>query len=193
MDLRKSIANPLTRPVVQLIAHTPVSPNALTLIGFLITVGAAVLIGTGHLFAAGWVVLFAGVFDMLDGALARFSGKVTQFGAAFDSSLDRLSEASLMVGIMAWYGGQNNQLMVILAGVTLAGSFMVSYVRARAEGLGLELKEGLFTRAERVIVLSLGLLLSSFFNILGIALGIIAVLSFFTAGAAAVAGKAKAE
>lgn len=182
MDFRKSISLRLTSPVVRIIARTPVTPNILTWLGFLITVVAAIIVGSGRLFAAGWVVLFAALFDMLDGSLARFSGKSSVFGAALDSTLDRVSEAALMLGIMFWYTQQQNEWLVILTGVTLVGSFMVSYIRARAEGLGLELREGLFTRAERVIVISLGLLLNQFFSILAIALGVIAILSYITAG-----------
>lgn len=182
MDFRKNVSLRLTHPVVRILARTPLTPNTLTWTGFLITVAAGSVIGCGHLFAGGWIVLFAAIFDMLDGSLARFSGKSSTFGAALDSALDRLSEAALLLGIMFWYAQQRNEWLVILAGATLVGSFMVSYIRARAEGLGLELREGIFTRAERVIVLSLGLLLNQISGILAIALGIIAILSYITAG-----------
>jgi len=182
MGFRKNISVRLTRPLVKLLARTPVTPDALTWTGFLLTVVAAVVIGSGHLFAGGWAVLFAGLFDMLDGALARLTNKVTDFGAALDSTLDRLSEAVLLLAVMFRYAQNQSYWFVLLTGIALAGSFMVSYIRARAEGLGLKLTEGFFTRADRVIVLALGLLLSRFNGILAIALGIIAVLSFFTAG-----------
>ena len=180
--IRKDISSRLTQPLVQVLAHTSVTPNALTWIGFWITVVAAVLIATGHLFSGGWVVLLAGAFDMLDGALARYKGRTTVFGSALDSTLDRLSEAFILLSIMAWYIQADFGWYAVLAGGTLVGSFMVSYIRARAEGLGLELKEGFFTRSERVIVLALGLLLSYWGIILIIALGVILVLSFITAG-----------
>ncbi len=103
---RKSIAVSVTGPVVKLLAKTPITPNALTWIGFLITVGAAVLIATRHLVAAGVTLLVAALFDMLDGALARSTGKTTQFGAILDSSLDRVSEAVIFIGLVALFAGR---------------------------------------------------------------------------------------
>jgi CDP-diacylglycerol--glycerol-3-phosphate 3-phosphatidyltransferase len=181
-DLRKDFAYRITYPLVRLLARTHLTPNTITWIGFVLTVGAAVVIYLGHPFAAGWVVLFAGLFDMLDGALARLTNQMTSFGAALDSTLDRLSEAVLLLAVMGFYVNNGAGGFAILSGAALVGSFMVSYVRARAEGIGLELKEGWFTRAERVIALTLGLLLSRFAIALPIALGIIFVLSFLTAG-----------
>ena len=181
-DLRKDFAYRITYPIVQLIARTSITPNTLTWTGFVLTVGAAAVIYLGHPFAAGWLVLFAGLFDMLDGALARLTKRMTSFGAVLDSTLDRLSEAVLLMGVRALYVRLGDTGFALLSGGTMVGSFMVSYIRARAEGIGLELKEGWFTRAERVIVLALGLLLSRFAIALPIALGIIFVLSFLTAG-----------
>jgi CDP-diacylglycerol--glycerol-3-phosphate 3-phosphatidyltransferase len=181
-DLRKDFAYRITYPIAQIIARTSVTPNTLTWIGFVVTVVAAVVIYLEHPFAAGWVVLFAGFFDMLDGALARLTNRMTSFGAALDSTLDRLSEAVLLLAVLGFYVNNGAGGFAILSGAALIGSFMVSYVRARAEGIGLDLKEGWFTRAERVIVLALGLLLSRFAIALPIALGIIFVLSFLTAG-----------
>ena len=174
---RKTVASYLTQPVVRFLARTSVTPSALTWFGFLLAVGAAALIITGHLFAAGFVVLFAGFFDMLDGALARHLNRTTCFGAFLDSTLDRLSEAVLLVGILLHVVNQSS-VAVVLVFLALLGSLLVSYVRARAEALGLECLVGLFTRAERVIVLALGLLL----NQIVIALAIIVAFSFFTFG-----------
>ena len=179
---RKATSDYFTQPVVKVLARTPVTPNTITWLGFWVTVVAAVLVVTGNLFAAGFVVLFAGFFDMLDGALARLTNKTSSFGAALDSTLDRLSEAVLLLAVMVQYTQHQSYWYVLLAGAALIGSFMVSYIRARAEGLGLQLLEGFFTRADRVVVLALGLLLSQINGILAIALGIIAVLSFVTAG-----------
>jgi len=119
---------------------------------------------------------------MLDGALARFTGQTTRFGAVLDSTLDRLAEAALLLGILVVYA--SNQLVAesLLVGLALIGSFTVSYLRARIEALGIECKVGLFTRAERVIVLALGLLLSQFDYALIVALAIIVLFSFITAG-----------
>ncbi|MBN1368269.1 MAG: CDP-alcohol phosphatidyltransferase family protein [Dehalococcoidales bacterium] len=181
-ELRKDLAYRITLPIARLLARTSITPNALSWIGFIITVAAAVVIYFGHTFAGGWVVLFAGLFDMMDGALARIANRSTTFGAVLDSTLDRVSEGLLLLAILAFYAVNGNAGWAILSGAAIIGSFMVSYIRARGEGIGLEMKEGWFTRSERVIVLALGLLLSTFTIALPIALGIIVVLSFLTAG-----------
>ena len=179
-EVRKAAANHLIQHTVQLLARTPITPNALTWFGFFIAAGAAALIITGELFAAGFVVLVAGFFDMLDGALARLTNRVTRFGAVLDSTLDRLAEAVLLLSILVIYVREQSVAESLLVGIALLGSLMVSYVRARAESLGLECKVGLFTRSERVIVLALGLLLSQIDYALIIALAIIVLFSFFT-------------
>ena len=177
---RKVIANYITEPVVKLLARTPLTPNIVTWIGFGITVIAGALVVTEHLLAAGIVVLAAGLFDMLDGALARTTGKVTRFGAILDSTLDRVSEAVMLLSLLAIFAKGQQVTECILAGVALLGSFLVSYIRARMEGLGIECKAGLFTRPERVIVLALGLLLSHFDYALLTALSVITFFSYFT-------------
>jgi CDP-diacylglycerol--glycerol-3-phosphate 3-phosphatidyltransferase len=181
-EARKTTADYLTRPVVRFLARTPVTPNALTWSGFLISVAAAAVIATGHLFAAGFMVLAAGIFDLLDGALARLTNQVTRFGAILDSTIDRLTEAVLLLAVLIFYAGEQSTLGVLLAGIALPVSFLVSYIRARAEAAGLECRIGLFTRGERVIILALGLLLSPINYALIIALGIIILLSLFTVG-----------
>lgn len=180
--IRKAAAYYLIQPVVRPLAKTGVTPNTITWLGFFLTVGGGGLIVTGHLFAAGWVVLVAGLFDTLDGALARHTKQVTRFGAILDSTLDRLAEAVLLLSILFLYAREGSILGILLVGITLLGSLMVSYIKARAESLDIECQVGLFTRPERVIVLALGLLLSQIDNVLIIALAIIAVFSFFTAG-----------
>jgi len=177
---RKKAGNNLTRLIVQPLSKTPISPNAVTWFGFLLTLGAAALILTEHLFAAGFVVLVAGFFDMLDGALARSTSRVTQFGGVLDSALDRLAEGALLLSILVIYAREQSILGVSIAGVALLGSVLVSYIRARAEAIGLDCEVGLFTRAERVVVLVLGLLLSQIDYALIVALGIIMVFSFVT-------------
>ncbi len=179
---RKDVAYHLTYPAVQLLARTSITPNAITWFGFSLAVGGAVLIVTGHLLAAGLVVLIAALFDILDGALARYTNRVTQFGAVLDSTLDRLSDAALLLGILVLYAREQLVPQILLVGLALLGSLLVSYIRAKAEALGLECEVGLFTRAERVVVLALGLLLSQIDNALVIALGITVIFSFFTAG-----------
>ncbi len=180
-EFRKTAASYLTRVVVRLFAKTPVTPNTITWFGFLVTLGASALILTEHLFAAGFVVLVAGFFDMLDGALARSTNRVTQFGAVLDSTLDRLSEGALLLSILVFYAREQSTLGIAIVGLALLGSVLVSYIKARAEALGLECEVGLFTRPERVVVLTLGLLLSRIDYALTVALGIIVVFSFFTA------------
>lgn len=172
----------VTQPAVKLLARTPITPNILTWLGFWIVVGAAALVITDHLFAAGWVVLFAGVFDMLDGALARFTKRVTRFGGILDSTLDRLSEAILLLGLLVVFSREQQVAESLLVGIALIGSAMVSYLRAKIESLGIECKVGIFTRTERVIILALGLLLSQFDHALITALAIVAFFSFFTVG-----------
>jgi CDP-diacylglycerol--glycerol-3-phosphate 3-phosphatidyltransferase len=179
---RKSLAGRVTLPVVRLLARTPLTPDAITWLGFAITLGATALIVTGHFLAAGIVVIVAGAFDMLDGALARLIGRVSKFGAILDSTLDRLSDAALLLGLLAVFVGEGRVGMSLLVGFALPGSLLVSYVRARMEGLGIECKTGLFTRPERVAVLALGLLLSRFDYALTAALVLVAALSYFTAG-----------
>ena len=175
-QIRKTVAYYVARPVVHLLAKTPVTPSNLTWFGFLLAIGATALIITRHLFAAGFVVLIASLFDMLDGALARHTNRVTPFGAILDSTLDRISEAALLIGILVLYANTQSFIVILLVAVALLCSQLVSYIRARAEALGLECQVGLFTRSERVLVLALGLLLDQ----LLIALAIIVLLSLIT-------------
>ncbi len=179
---RDPVAYYLTWPVVRLLAKALITPSAITWLGFLLAVGAALLIVSGQLLAAGLVVLVAGYFDILDGALARYTNRTSRFGALLDSILDRLSEGVLLLGILVLYAREQSVVMVVLVGLALFGSLLVSYIRARAEAAGLECRVGLFTRTERVVVLTLGLLLSHLANVLAIALAIIVVFSFITAG-----------
>ena len=180
---RKTLADYFTRPVARLLAKTSITPNTISWLGFIIAIGAVSLIITGHLFAAGFVVLLAGFFDILDGALARSTNRNTRFGAILDSSLDRLGEAVVLLAILIFYILNANERPVIVAllvTLTIIGSFMVSYVRARAEALDLKGQTGFFSRAERVIVLALGLLFSQISYALITALAIIMVFSFIT-------------
>jgi CDP-diacylglycerol--glycerol-3-phosphate 3-phosphatidyltransferase len=177
---RKILAGNITQPIVKLLSRTPLTPDVVTWLGFAITIVAAVLIVTGFLLVAGIVVLLAGLFDMLDGALARVTERVTRFGAILDSTLDRLSEAVLLLSLLAVFVQNGQVTESILVGVALLGSLMVSYIRARMEGLGIECKAGLFTRPERVVVMALGLLFSHFDLSLLIALSVVTFFSWFT-------------
>jgi CDP-diacylglycerol---glycerol-3-phosphate 3-phosphatidyltransferase len=177
---RRSLANAVAPPLARLLSRTPLTPDIVTWLGFLLTVGAAVLIVFGHLLAAGAVVLGAGLFDMLDGALARLTDRVSRFGGILDSTLDRLSEAAVLLALLTLSLQEGRVLYGVLIGVVLLGSQMVSYIRARMEGLGIECKAGFFTRPERVVILSLGLMLNQFDFALLSALGIIALFSWIT-------------
>jgi CDP-diacylglycerol---glycerol-3-phosphate 3-phosphatidyltransferase len=177
---RKSIAVRITEPVVKFISKTPLTPNMVTVIGFAITVAAGALAFAEHLLTAGFVALLAGVFDMLDGALARTTKRVTKFGAILDSTLDRASEALILIGLLAVFVRAGNLTESMLVGFALTGSFLTSYTRARMEGLGIECKAGLFTRTERVIVTAAGLILSGISHVLLIALIIVTIFSWYT-------------
>jgi CDP-diacylglycerol--glycerol-3-phosphate 3-phosphatidyltransferase len=177
-QVRKTTEKYFTDPVITLLAKTCVTPNTLTWIGFLISVVTAVFAAFGYMLVAGLLILFGGYFDMIDGSLARRTGKVTQFGGVLDSTLDRLSEGVLLLGLLYWFAGEGSIIGIMLVGITLLTSLVVSYIRAKAEIMKVECLEGLFTRPERVIVLALGLLI----NQLEIALGIVAFFSLYTVG-----------
>ena len=179
-SIRKTLENNIAGPIVKAIAKTPLTPNAVTLIGFGITIAAGALAFTEHLVAAGIVLLVASAFDMLDGTLARMTNRVTKFGSVLDSTLDRVSEAIILVGLLAVFVRDAQLTKSMLTGAALVGSFLTSYTRARMEGLGIECKAGLFTRPERIIVTALGLLLSSIDYALLIALIIIVFFSWYT-------------
>lgn len=170
---RRTLEQRVNRIPAELVAKTGISPNIVTILGLLGALVTAWVLSTGHFFVGGFLVLVSGAFDMLDGAVARISGRSTRFGAILDSTFDRLSEAALFLGLLAYYANQGSFQEVVLVGAALVGSMMTSYVRARAEGLGLKCEVGLFTRPERVILLAIGLI----FNQMLVILWIIAVLS----------------
>ena len=177
IDIRRNLAYRITNPIVGILSKSGITPNALTLINLALNIVAAYVIATNHLILGGVLVLVSGLFDLLDGALARFTKQTTKFGAILDSTVDRISEAVILCGLLIWYVPQEGaSLKILLIFVVLIGSFLVSYIRARAEGLGWQCQVGLFTRAERVIVLAIGLLINQIF----IALCILAVFVFIT-------------
>ncbi len=176
IDIRRNLAYRITNPVVGILSKIGITPNALTLINLALNIVAAYVIATGHFLLGGGLVLVSGLFDLLDGALARFTKQTTKFGAILDSTVDRISEAAILCGLLIWYLARGGRLEIVLIFVVLIGSFLVSYVRARAEGLGWQCQVGLFTRAERVIVLAIGLLINQIF----IALCILTVFVFIT-------------
>jgi CDP-diacylglycerol--glycerol-3-phosphate 3-phosphatidyltransferase len=177
IDIRRNLAYRITNPIVRILSKSGITPNALTFINLALNIVAAYVIATGHFLLGGVLVLASGLFDLLDGALARFTKQTTKFGAILDSTVDRISEAATLFGLLIWYVPQEGaSLKIVLVFVVLIGSFLISYIRARAEGLGWQCQVGLFTRAERVIVLAIGLLINQIF----IVLCILAVFVFIT-------------
>jgi len=151
--LRPAIARLLT-PIGNALARTPITPNALTITGTIgMSAGALVLFPTGHLFA-GTMVCTGFVFtDMLDGTLARIKGTTGAFGAFLDSTLDRVADASVFAGLAAWFVlGGNSRLMAAVALYCLVAGILVSYAKARAEGLGLRCDVGIAERTERLLI-----------------------------------------
>jgi CDP-diacylglycerol--glycerol-3-phosphate 3-phosphatidyltransferase len=148
----------IREPIGRALGQLGISPNALTLLGYALNLLVMYVLAQGHLRAGGVLVLLAGLFDALDGAVARATGQTSTFGAFFDSVMDRYSEATVFFGLLLWYLRTGSQLEPALIYAVIVGSLMVSYARARAEGLGLECKTGLLTRLERVAILSIGLL-----------------------------------
>ena len=176
VQIRETIGLRITEPVVGVLSQSGIKPNALTFISLVLSIAAAYLIATSHFFLGGVLVLLSGLFDLLDGALARFTKQTTKFGAILDSTFDRVSEAAIFCGLLIWYMPKGAVLEAAAIFAALIGSFLVSYIRARAEGLGLECRVGLFTRAERVIVLAIGLLINQVF----IALWVLIVFVYIT-------------
>ncbi len=145
----------LIRPLVRFLSAMRVRPDSLTATGWVLSVVAATLFALGYTKTAGAVMLFAGLFDALDGAVARESNKMSDFGAFLDSTLDRLSESAIFVGVIFFYAASARPYEALLAGAAMTFSLMTSYTRARAEGLGLQCEVGLLERAGRVVILSL--------------------------------------
>lgn len=146
--------------VMRPMAESRISPNMLTVVGLLLNIVTAVVIGGGYLFASGVLLLFAGVFDMADGALARVKNSSSQFGDFLDATLDRLAEASVGLGLL-WHAlARHDNLEVGLIYAVVLGSVMISYARARAEVLNLDCEVGLMPRPERIVILAIGLILA---------------------------------
>jgi len=185
--LRGVFSRYLEAPITRFLTSLGVSPDVLSIVGFLVAVGAACLAGANLLLAAGLVFLAASALDMLDGALARATERISARGALLDSTTDRLSEGALLIGLgvqAALSGISQGRLVttLVLLLAALLFSQMVSYIRARGEGLGVSCKVGLMTRAERVVLLSLGLVLqgAGLDPALLVTVGIVAALSLVT-------------
>jgi CDP-diacylglycerol---glycerol-3-phosphate 3-phosphatidyltransferase len=162
--------------IVSALALSRVHPNVLTFIGLLINIWAAFLFGAGKFRWAGVVVIGAGLFDMVDGRVARETNRVTRFGGFFDSVLDRYSDLGLLVGLLVYYASINRFFYVVLTAIVMTGTVMVSYTRARAENSIPKCKVGFLERPERVVLIIIGAL----FDRMAPVLWVIAVLSNIT-------------
>jgi CDP-diacylglycerol--glycerol-3-phosphate 3-phosphatidyltransferase len=145
------------------LGRVPLTPNQVTVVGLVLTFAAAILVAFGELRWAGVVLIVAGTCDILDGALARSTHSAYPYGAFLDSTLDRYSEGAIYIGLAAYFmsaGGLFQRWLVLATFAALAGSFLVSYVRARAQSLGFTCESGLFARPERLVVTVIGLVFS---------------------------------
>ncbi|MQF49081.1 CDP-alcohol phosphatidyltransferase family protein [SAR202 cluster bacterium AC-647-N09_OGT_505m] len=176
-QVRSGLANYVERPIARLLAKIGLSPNKVTVIGLLLSGIIAYLLSVGQFVGGGVLLIIASAMDMADGALARLQAKSTTAGALLDSTADRISEAVVFLGLLVFFINPLSIPEVVLIYLAVSSSFMVSYLRARGEGLGVDCKVGVMTRPERVLVLAVGLLI----NQIAVALGIIVALSFLTA------------
>ena len=173
----------LLGPVVRFALRRRITANTITVIGFLVVAVAAVVVADGALLAGAGILIAGSLLDAVDGALARASGGTTPFGGFLDSTLDRAAEGVLFIGVAVFYlRGDDPLLPIVLALVALIGSFMVSYTRAKAEGLGYVASIGLAPRPERLVLISGGLIVTGlgFQPGLLIALALIALLTTAT-------------
>jgi CDP-diacylglycerol--glycerol-3-phosphate 3-phosphatidyltransferase len=168
--------NKVIRLIVRGLALSKIHPNVLTFIGLLINIVAAALLAVGRFRAAGFVIIGAGLFDMVDGRVARETNQVTRFGGFFDSVLDRYSDLALLIGLLVYYGTINRPWYVVLTAVVMAASVMTSYARARAENTIPSCKVGFMERPERIVLLIIGAL----FDRMAPVLWVIAVLGNIT-------------
>ena len=152
--------------IVRGLALARIHPNVLTFIGLLINIWAAYWLSQGNFRSAGYVIIGAGIFDMVDGRVARETNQVTRFGGFFDSVLDRYSDLALLMGLLVYYGNINRPLYVVLTAIVMTASVMISYTRARAENEIPTCKVGFLERPERVVLLIIGALFDKFAPVL---------------------------
>jgi CDP-diacylglycerol---glycerol-3-phosphate 3-phosphatidyltransferase len=169
-------SNKVIRLLVRGLALSKINPNILTFLGLVINMVAGAFLAFGHFRTAGFVIIFAGLFDMVDGRVARATNQVTRFGGFFDSVLDRYSDIALLVGLLVYYGTINRSSYVVLTAIVMAASVMISYTRSRAENIIPACKVGFLERPERVVLLILGAL----FDRMAPVLWVIAVLGNLT-------------
>jgi CDP-diacylglycerol--glycerol-3-phosphate 3-phosphatidyltransferase len=169
-------ANKIIRLIVRGLALSKINPNALTFLGLLINIVAATFLAIGSFRIAGCIIIFAGLFDMVDGRVARATNQVTRFGGFFDSVLDRYSDLALLMGLLVYYGIINRPFYVVLTAIVMTASVMISYTRTRAENIIPACKVGFLERPERVVLLIIGAL----FDRMAPVLWVIAVLGNLT-------------
>ena len=153
----------ILQPIIDAMVRRRVHPNVLSTMGFLVTMSSAFAFGYNHIRTAGFLILLGGVFDIFDGRVARATGLASQFGAFYDSTLDRISEIAVYVGLLSLYNDYHPELgdvgTIYAIMLAMAGSLMISYTRARAEALGIDCKVGLMQRGERVVMIGLAALI----------------------------------
>ncbi len=169
-------ANKIIRLIVRGLALSKINPNLLTFLGLVINMVAAAFLAFGDFRTAGVVIIFAGLFDMVDGRVARETNQVTRFGGFFDSVLDRYSDLALLVGLLVYYGTINRPSYVVLTAIVMTASVMISYTRTRAENIIPTCKVGFLERPERIVLLIIGAL----FDRMAPVLWVIAVLGNLT-------------
>ena len=176
-------------PIVKIFIFLKIKPNHITLLGLVFAIVCCYLIFYGMWLTASLILLLSGFFDMLDGAIARYSNNTTLFGKFLDSFVDRICESLVLGSVLIYFiFKEESSITAFLSYTTICSSIIVSYSRARAESLGIESKEGLMTRAPRVISLTIGLMIFSFsqqtivfnLNFIDISLLLITILSVFT-------------
>ena len=161
ISLRGILDSFLVNPILILMLKVKLTPNAVTILGFIICCISAYYISSGSFLVGGLLVLFSGFLDIFDGALARKINHITDKGAFLDSTFDRLSEAVVLIALIYYFSNSNETNFVLLTSASLVFSLLISYLRARIEGLGYNSKSGFFTGPERVLVVSLGLIFFS--------------------------------
>jgi CDP-diacylglycerol--glycerol-3-phosphate 3-phosphatidyltransferase len=149
-------AQVLLRGIVKALTFVRINPNHLTFLGFVMSFFTAYAFSRGRFTTAGIILIVAGLFDMVDGIVARMTDKETPFGAFFDSVMDRYSDLIMYLGLIIWYGREDRMTYVVLVGVVMMGSVLISYTRARAESLIPQCKVGFLERPERIVLLIIG-------------------------------------
>ena len=159
--LKLYINKVLYSSLIPLLSKMKISPNTLTIIGFIFSLITMILISQGYLLISGILIIFSSIFDLLDGALARYTGNTTNFGKFFDAVIDRLSEIAIYVGLFIYFMNDSNSLLIIF--ISTISNQLVSYIKTKYESIGIEGDVGIFTRPERIITLSLALIIGSFY------------------------------